>query len=118
MSKENKIPVDPAAVSLMASIVARSLKQYSEQNPQVNLSADGAIRQISEVVAADMIASVAHLATQVAAAGEAPTRPRTPAYSRAAKAYSEMQKRTESTGGVKATDPFTAPDDKQHPETD
>ena len=86
MTEDNRTPIDPAAVTLMASIVAKSLKEYADNNPQVNLSSDSAVREISENVAVDMISAVAHLASQVTAVGEAPTRPQS-ARQRAVKAY-------------------------------
>lgn len=83
----NGVPIDPAAVTLMASIVAKSLKEYVTANPQVNLTSDAAVRDISESVAVDMISAVAALASQVAAVGEAPTRPQLARKQKAVKAY-------------------------------
>ena len=93
MSQETNIPLDPAAVGLMASIVAKSLAQYNNKNPQANLASEAAIREISEAVAVDMITAVAHLAGQVASMGGAPTQPQSPpANKRAANAYAQAQK--------------------------
>ena len=111
----NRVPIDPAAVTLMASIVAKSLKEYTAANPQVNLNSDEAIRSISESVAVDMISAVANLASQVTSVGEAPTRPS--ARQRAISAY----KQTSSPNKPKRNDfldRLGMDEEKQYPETD
>ena len=107
MPEQTHVPVDPAAVTLMASIVAKSLKQYSNKNPQTNLSSDTAIREISETVAVDMITAVAQLAGQVSSLGSAPTRPQSNKVSRGISAYKQNSK----------VDPYTSADD-QYQESD
>ena len=61
MSNKN-IPLDPAAVTLMAGIIAESISKYSTENPKTDLSSINDVRDISENVAADMITAVASLA--------------------------------------------------------
>ena len=105
----NKNPmVDPATATLLASIIARSIKRYTAKSPQVNLSSDSAVAHMSQAIAVDMEGAISALASQLGAFGASPTRPSN-ANKRAAAAYKKNQK-----------DPYPAYDssDDQHPETD
>jgi hypothetical protein len=109
VSQETNIPLEPAAVALMASIVAKSLTQYLTKNPEADLTSGDAVRKISEAVAIDMITAVSHLASKIPSASAVPSRPES-AYQRAAHEYQKAQSGyTKSTGGAKAVDPFTGP---------
>ena len=61
----NNVPINPAAVTLMAGIIAESISKYSVKIPSIDLSSITDIRSISENVAADMITAVAALALEM-----------------------------------------------------
>ena len=112
-NNENKsgVTVDPAAIGLMASIVAKSITGFVRNNPQSNLSSDALIKNLSETIAADLIVSIAQLAGQVENMGKAPTNPGF-VRRRATDAYSQ------SAGNTKSVDPYAGRDEEQYPETD
>ena len=119
MSESNSIPIDPAAVTLMASIVAKSLKTFSNANPQTSLSSDATISALSENIAVDMISAVSQLASQVAAVGDAPTRPQNLKQRQAVNAYKDASKIKQSSF-TKRNDFLDrlGMEDKQYPESD
>ena len=107
MSNEKPM-VDPAAATLLASIIARSIKRYVEKSPQVNLASDSAVAHMSHDIAIDMVSSISDLASQLGAFGVSPTRP-SRAQRKAASAYKKNQ-----------SDPYPSAlgSDEQYPETD
>jgi hypothetical protein len=110
-TKQAGMTVDPAAIGLMASIVAKSITQFVRSSPQSNLASESLINDLSKTIAKDLITSIAQLAGQVDHMGRAPTSPGF-VRKRAAGSYES------NSGTTKTVDPFSKVSDKQYPETD
>ena len=113
--QDNNTPIDPAAASLMAGIVAKSLKNYNANHPQANLASESCIRDISESVAVDMMTAIAQLAAQVTSVGNAPTRPQAAATRRGIDAYKKNNRRPARNDFLHS---LGKDDEEQYPETD
>ena len=110
-SKQSGVTIDPAAIGLMASIVAKSITNFVRSSPQSNLESADLVKKLSEAVATDLVVSIAQLAGQVENMGKAPTNPGF-VRKRATDAY------VSTSGNTKAVDPYTSTSDDQYPETD
>ena len=53
-TKQAGMTVDPAAIGLMASIVAKSITQFVRSSPQSNLASESLINDLSKTIAKDL----------------------------------------------------------------